>query len=117
MEGFVTCSTVNDELLAHASKNMDKMLRECPKELGSFTMYGGHVQSPRHHKSYMRTPIYDKTRFRHSSYMFGSAEAKHEEELPDVFQPYLEFVNSLGHGMFNQASVNWYLTGDEHTPR
>ena len=70
----------------------------------------------RAHKSYLKTPPYDAANPK--SYMFAGLEdqAKVNDDLPEVFQPILDWLNQDAVMPFNQVVVNWYKDGTEYIP-
>jgi alkylated DNA repair dioxygenase AlkB len=71
-----------------------------PKERGIVNVFG-EKQTPRYQQSYLR------------DYSFSGNVAK-SLPLPNEFQPYLDFVNNLGYGEFNQVLLNWYSNGHHY---
>ena len=56
----------------------------------------------------IKTPRWQQTYGR--SYNFSGVN--HQAlDIPEIIVPYLNFVNSLGYGEFNQILINWYENG------
>ena len=77
-----------------------------PEEHGKVTIFGKELDVPRWQKSYGR------------DYRF-SGNTSRADPVPDVLQPYLDWVHSLGYeesryGEFNQILVNWYADGSHY---
>ena len=71
-----------------------------PDELGSVMMYGKKVTTPRWTQSYGK------------SYTFSGTEHP-AKPVPEPFQLFLDWANSLGYGGFHQTLVNHYI-GPSH---
>jgi len=72
-----------------------------PEEHHEIVIYGQPHQTPRWQQAYGR------------DYAFSGGMAK-AAELPEEFEPYLEWANELGYGEFNQFLVNWYADGNHY---
>jgi DNA ligase (NAD+) len=72
-----------------------------PKEAGKVMMYGKLLDVPRWQKTYGK------------DYKFSGIVHK-GEKIPKEFQQYLDWVNTLGYGEFNQVFVNWYKDGTHY---
>jgi alkylated DNA repair dioxygenase AlkB len=81
--------------------NFDILWSLHPEEYGTVKIYGKLINTPRWQQCYMR------------DYTFSGLTHK-ALPLPAEFQPYLEFANSLGHGVFNIALVNYYGHGGHY---
>ena len=75
--------------------NFETLWNTKPEELGSIMMYGKRVTTPRWTQSYGK------------SYRFSGTEHT-AKPLPAVFQPFLDWANTLGYGDFHQTLVNHY---------
>jgi alkylated DNA repair dioxygenase AlkB len=72
-----------------------------PEKRGEYRVRGRTTELPRWQQAYMR------------AYEFsGTAHAA--LPLPAQLSPYLQWANSLGHGPFNGALINWYRDGEDY---
>jgi alkylated DNA repair dioxygenase AlkB len=81
--------------------NFDILWSLHPEEYGQVKIYGKLINTPRWQQCYMR------------DYTFSGITHK-ALPLPEEFKPYLEFANSLGHGTFNIALINYYGHGGHY---
>lgn len=72
-----------------------------PESLSTIKIYGKTIQTPRWVQTYI-TP-----------YMF-SGVVHDAIPLPEQFKPYLDWVDSLGHGPFNMVLANFYKDGSHY---
>jgi len=72
-----------------------------PTERHKVKIYGEMKEIPRFQQAYLR------------DYSFSGSESK-SLPLPDIFKPYLEWMNSFDYGEFNQFLVNWYQNGENY---
>lgn len=112
------------ELKKMGKDNFDAMFALCPNERHTVFVRNHEVETSRYQKSYLSTPkISDlpvtleggKKMYAHS-YMFSSEDdSNNNEDLPEIFQPYLDFVKAKFKDCnFNQVSVNWYNDGNDY---
>jgi hypothetical protein len=75
---------------------------EHPDTHGKVVIYGKEIPIPRWQQSYLR------------DYVFSGSVSK-GKDLPDVFQPYLKWCNSLYPSVeFNEVLVNFYQDGSHY---
>lgn len=72
-----------------------------PAEAGKVKIYGKILDVPRYQKTYGK------------DYTFSGIVHK-GEKIPKEFQQYLDWVNTLGYGKYNQVFVNWYENGSRY---
>lgn len=89
-----------DHLLPSYEKFME-MWNLHPAKHHEIMMYGKKVPIPRFQQAYLR------------DYTFSGSESM-SLPLPEIFQPYLDWMNSLQYGEFNQFLMNWYQDGDNY---
>ena len=69
-----------------------------PHDYGEIKIYGKVIKTPRWQQAYGRS--YNFSGMNHVAL-----------DLPKEFQLFLDFVNSLDYGQFNQILINWYENG------
>ena len=72
-----------------------------PEEHAEVMIYGKLTPIPRYQRSYGR------------DYKFSGVVSK-GYPIPPEIQPYLDWVNSLGYGEFNEILLNWYEDGSHY---
>jgi alkylated DNA repair dioxygenase AlkB len=73
-----------------------------PDEYSEVKMMGRVVKTPRWQQTYGK------------AYFYTGMEHK-ALDLPEEFEPFLEWANSLGYGgTFNQVLINWYASGEHY---
>lgn len=91
-----------------------------PTEYSKIVLRGDNKRvTHRYHRSYLNTPIYDSDTFNKidKNYMFSGLDGKEiEENLPEILQPYLDYINAYEDIKFNQVTVNWFDSGDNFIP-
>jgi len=84
-----------------SEENFHKLWNLHPEEHASILIYGKEVKIPRWQRSYGR------------DYIFSGAVSK-GYPIADELIPYLDWVNSLGYGNFNEILINWYNNGENY---
>jgi alkylated DNA repair dioxygenase AlkB len=79
----------------------DSLWSLCPPTQHQVRVWGQMVTIPRFHQSYGR------------SYRFSGVEHQAKPVPPELF-PYLEWVNELGYGTFDEILINWYMDGTHY---
>jgi alkylated DNA repair dioxygenase AlkB len=98
----------------------NKMMRLRPQEKGMIIKINNkdktHVefQTERYHKSYLKTPRFDKNI--HGNYMFGLYNEKFRN-IPDIFEPFFNFINKNEITPFNQVTINWFDNPEDFIPK
>lgn len=119
---YFSSSELNDELKEYGRNNFDDLFNIHPKYKGKVQVYNKNPENPewkdeqchRYHKSYLKTPDFDKTV--NKSYMFsGENREEIEEELPKVFKPFLDFMQKKDM-KYNQVVINWYEKENDYMP-
>ena len=72
-----------------------------PDSKDSITVFGKSIELPRYHRG-----------FNKEYKLPGDLITIPGENLPSELQPFLEFVNTLGLGVFNQCLMNFYDDGE-----
>ena len=81
-----------------------------PQGEAASRMYGRLITTPRWQQTYGRGSRRGKPlRGYHFTGMTHPALP-----LPEILQPYLDWVNGLGYGTFNEVLVNWYANGHHY---
>lgn len=102
-------------LMQYSDEHFQEMFNLHPSEKGKVMMRFGEVVSPRWHKSYLNTP--KRNEGGKLSYMFcGENDEGINDPLPELFQPFHDFVNMKKRRNYNQVVANWYGSGDDYTP-
>lgn len=94
-------SWVDQLRLPDMKYDFDELWNAHPEEFGLVKIFGRLVRTPRWQQSYLQGYNF--------SGMFHKAEP-----LPEVFQPFFDWANSLGYGKFTQVLVNWYQDGHHY---
>ena len=82
--------------------NFEDILNAHPEDHGNIIMFGEKIPVPRFQKVYG-----DK------GYFF-TGMTHPPSPIPDIFKPFLEFVNELGYGKYNDLLINWYMDGSHY---
>ena len=86
----------------------DTMYALHPKNKHKIIMYENEVETHRYQKSYLTTPSVDKSHLKTHSYMYsGYDDSKNNYVLPELFEPYYQYMKSLDKS-YNQVICNWY---------
>lgn len=72
-----------------------------PEKYGQVRLYGKVLNTPRWQQTYGKDYVFSG--MRHNAL-----------PIPDELQPYLDYVNTLGYGQYNQVLVNWYKDGTHY---
>lgn len=72
-----------------------------PEEHSTVVMYGKEIPVPRWQQSYLR------------DYAF-SGNVNKALPLPDQFKPYLDWLNDMDYGEFNEVLINFYQDGNHY---
>ncbi|GAI96844.1 unnamed protein product, partial [marine sediment metagenome] len=82
-------------------ESFQKIWNMHPEEQGKILMYGKLIPIPRWQRSYGK------------DYKFSGVVSK-GYPITEELLPYLNFVNKLGYGEFNEILLNWYENGDNY---
>ena len=104
--------------------DFNHMFSYCPEERHKVVIKGGELEVPRYQRSFLGTPRISSflntgqrdTNYKYfASYMFsGEDDSKNNENLPEIFQPYYDYVISNFSPDFNQVSINFYKDGNDY---
>lgn len=112
---WITIGSLPIELKEYGSTNFSEMFNLHPPERQKIIMYNKEVEVSRYQQSYLNTPSYTPNLLKSRSYMYsGFDTSKNNTDLPAKFKKYLDFVNSLGRGIYNQVTINWYSDGSDY---
>lgn len=100
-ESWLDSGTIPLKLIPRSKNAFDIFWNLHPADRSEIIMYGEPVKIPRFQQAYLR------------DYKFSGTTSK-IVELPSVFQPYLDYANTLGYGEFNSFLVNWYENGENY---
>lgn len=100
-ESWLDSGSIPLKLIPRSKKAFDVFWNLHPDVRSEIMMYGKSVQIPRFQQAYLR------------DYKFSGTTSK-IVELPSVFQPYIDYANTLGYGKFNSFLVNWYENGENY---
>ncbi len=81
--------------------DFNKLWELHPQEPAEVMMYGKLIKTPRYQQSYLK------------NYNFSGVEHK-SLQLPEEFKTYLDYINNLKYGNFDQVLVNWYADGSKY---
>ena len=116
---------LTDDLKAQASRDFEAMYQLKPKELHKIQTKFVELECKRYQKSYLNTPLISwfketdenqKKKFRRNYMFSGLNDSQNRESLPEIFMPYLQYVNQIFEEPFNQVSINWYDDGSQYIP-
>ena len=121
---WITVTQLPTELIDYTNTNYEKLFTLHPPELGKILYYNhkqnnddplwNEVIKNRYHASYLNTPKYSEKVL--ASFMFsGYDESKNNDDLPNEFKPYYNFIKSLDNN-YNQVGINWYDDGFSYIP-
>jgi alkylated DNA repair dioxygenase AlkB len=113
-----------EELKLKANKDFDDMFNLKPEEKHVIQIKDAETYVYRFQKNFLNTPpiskflsddVNSKYKYR-TSYMFsGFDDSKNQDPLPEIFQPYFNFVKDTFKDCdFNQISINWYENGNDY---
>jgi hypothetical protein len=115
-------SKLNQELNDYGRVNFNMMFDLHPTHKGKVQVFNKDNMDPkwkeeqchRYHKSYLKTPTFDKTV--NKSYMFsGENQEEIEKNLPEIFKPFLNFMKDQDEN-YNQVVINWYENENDFMP-
>lgn len=115
-------SKLTHELNDYGRINFNTMFDLRPKYKGKVQRFNKDENNPqweeeqchRYHKSYLKTPAFDKTV--NKSYMFsGENQEEIEKDLPEIFKPFLVFMKEQDEN-YNQVVINWYENENDFMP-
>jgi alkylated DNA repair dioxygenase AlkB len=86
--------------LSLTNDNFENLWNMIPSEYNYIKMYGKTIQAPRRYKVY-GTP-----------YKFTGMTSEEINEVPEILQPYLEYINNLDEYEYNSVLINWYQGSD-----
>ena len=113
---------LSTELKEYGRVNFDSLFNSRPEHKGKVQVYNKNPSNPkwkeeqchRYHKSYLKTPPFNKNV--NKSYMFSGKNCEEiEEELPEMFKPFLNFMTEQD-AKYNQVVVNWYENENDYMP-
>jgi len=113
---YVSIGKISDVLLEYANNCFEEMFKLCPNDYGKVIEKDREIVKKRYHKSYMNTPQYDPVLFSNRGYMFSGKNDDNNEYLPEIFKPFLDFINDTWSVEYNQVVVNWFKSGDDYIP-
>ncbi len=108
--------TLSPGMLNYANMNYNEMFNICPLEYSEVIEKDKVLSRRRYHKSYMRTPVYNKELCKNNAYMFSGHNSDNNQELPAIFQPFLKFINDKYNTDYNQVTINWFKSGSDYIP-
>ncbi len=112
---WITVEWLSEELIDYATTNYQELFELHPAERGKVMVLFKEVDSPRWHRSYLRTPERDNSVM--MSYMYSGKTPYKDTTLPIQFQPFLDYINEQEEGdNYNQVIANWYANGKDYTP-
>lgn len=112
---WLTITWLSDELINYTQNKYQSLFNLHPVERGKVVMHDEEVQSLRWHKSYLNTPLRNENHAKKSYMYSGKNIADNDISLPNLFQPYLDFINkNERNDKYNQVIVNWYLNGQDY---
>jgi alkylated DNA repair dioxygenase AlkB len=98
---WVLSTTIPGDLVS--DEDFETLWEMHPETVGSVMMYGKMINTPRFHKSYLK------------SYKFTGQELVADMELGPILQSLKDWVEeTLGYGEFDQVLVNWYRNGNDY---
>lgn len=110
---WITIEWLSEELMVVSQTEYSSLFDLHPTDKGKVVLYGHEIQSPRWHKSYLKTPPREAIHTTRS-YMYSGKEEVVEAPLPILFEPYLDLLNSTQiEDKYNQVIVNWYQNGHD----
>lgn len=124
----VQSGVIPDNLIEYTNENYEKIYDSRPENRAVVVMHRTDgttfdYEAKRWSQSYLNTPVWspDSDEFQNKSYMFGGMDSFSNGSvngpLPDIFKPYLDFVNKeYDSPFFNQVVVNWYSSGYDFIP-
>ena len=117
---FVEVFSLSENLIKKSKNDFNEMFSFCPENKHQVVHKDFQLEVKRYSKSYGQTPkiknleIGEKKYL--TTYMFsGIDDSENNSELPEIFKPYLDFVNeTFKNCIFNQITVNWYKNGEDY---
>jgi hypothetical protein len=94
-DSWVESTVLPEKLMDFTEVHFEEMLGVRPPKKGTVMVKDEMYDSPRYHKSYMKTPTFEAKKFAKHSYMHDLKNLTLNEPLPAVFQPFLDYVNTL----------------------
>lgn len=113
-DSWIDIEYLPEDLQVYATENFDTLFNLRPLEYGKTLIYQKQVTSHRYHQSYLNTPkcYIDKVP---TSYMFsGFNESNNQQDLPDAFQPFYQYMVNSKDSRYNQVVANWYQNGNDY---
>ncbi len=110
---WISISWISDELINFTKNNYQQLFDLHPTERGKVILYDKEVETHRWQTSYLQTPLYSDVHLKRS-YMYAGKSFDNEVTLPDLFHPFLDFINHKETSdKYNQVIVNWYADGND----
>jgi len=116
---WIKIQNIPENLKNYALENFDTFFNHHPNLKGKMINYLKDIDAHRYYKSYMNTPKLniDFIKEKNSSYMFSnSCENLFENNLPEPFQIFLDYLNKDELEKYNQSVINWYENGNDYLP-
>lgn len=113
-DSWIDIEYLPEDLQLYATENFDILFNLRPLEYGKTLIYQKQVTSHRYHQSYLNTPkcYIDKIP---TSYMFsGFNESNNQQDLPDAFHPFYQYMINHKDSRYNQVVANWYQNGNDY---
>jgi alkylated DNA repair dioxygenase AlkB len=104
---FITIDYLSDELKEKGIETFENMWKLHPENKHKIIRFEEEMEVFRYSKSYLNTPT-DLSDISKKSYMYSGFDvSKNNDELPEEFNPFYEFIKEMDH-KYNQVVANWY---------
>lgn len=112
---YITIDYLPEELMKINETNFNIMWNLHPTEKHKVINTGEEIDAYRYSQSYLNTPsITESIISGNDSYMYSGFDTTNNSlELPEVFQPYYNYMKSID-VKYNQVVANWYEDGKDY---
>lgn len=112
---YITIDYLPEELMKINEANFNIMWNLHPTEKHKVINTGKEIDAYRYSQTYLNTPpITESVILGNDSYMYSGFDTTNNNlELPEVFQPYYNYMKSID-VKYNQVVVNWYEDGKDY---
>ena len=112
---WLEISSIPEELKMYGMENFDKLFNMKPEKRHKIIKKGTgeNMEVFRWQKSYLKTPNYDEKDeyFKTHYYMYSSKDDLCNDELPEEYVKFYEYVKSIDE-RYNNVVINWYNPED-----